>query len=408
MPAHRFERGVDPELPRIAIETRDAPARRDRRRHAGSGDRSRAAASICRSRNRSRCAARGWRACSASRSPMREVERILRALGLAVEATRGRLAASTRADAALRHRDRGRPDRGSRAHPRLRRDPDHACPAARRGWPRRAKRGSPSTTCAASSPRAITWKRSTTPSSMPACSTTWQLRTRRGRRWPIRSAPNWASCARAAARAGRCARAQRRAPAGARAPVRTRQGLRGGQPGQAPVETLRIAAVAMRRRRRRAMGRTRAAPVDFHDLKGDLDSAGRAVGRARSTTARREPPGRIRAARRTCSAATRRIGWIGQLHPRLQQALDLDHAVIAFELDLAPLRQRALPHARRACRSFRPSAGTSRSSSPRGALGGGCRHRPRRRGRVACATCGCSTATPARGSNPVSRVSLWA
>ena len=40
-----------------------------------------------------------------------------------------------------------------------------------------------------------------------------------------------------------------------------------------------------------------------------------------------------------------RIGWIGQLHPRLQQALGLDVDVLAFELDLAPLLARPLPRA---------------------------------------------------------------
>src|SRR5690606_4964000 len=40
------------------------------------------------------------------------------------------------------------------------------------------------------------------------------------------------------------------------------------------------------------------------------------------------------------------VGWIGQLHPRLQRALDLDHPVVAFEIDLAPLRERAVPRAK--------------------------------------------------------------
>ena len=39
------------------------------------------------------------------------------------------------------------------------------------------------------------------------------------------------------------------------------------------------------------------------------------------------------------------IGWIGQLHPRLQRALDLDPEVLAFELDLESLLQRPLPRA---------------------------------------------------------------
>ena len=42
----------------------------------------------------------------------------------------------------------------------------------------------------------------------------------------------------------------------------------------------------------------------------------------------------------------RAIGWIGQLHPRLQRALELDVDVVAFELALEPLAERAIPKAR--------------------------------------------------------------
>ena len=40
-----------------------------------------------------------------------------------------------------------------------------------------------------------------------------------------------------------------------------------------------------------------------------------------------------------------RLGWIGQLHPRLSRALDLDNDVIAFELDLVALTERAIAKA---------------------------------------------------------------
>ena len=40
-----------------------------------------------------------------------------------------------------------------------------------------------------------------------------------------------------------------------------------------------------------------------------------------------------------------RIGWIGQLHPRLLDVLGLDLDVVAFELDLVPLLARPLPRA---------------------------------------------------------------
>ena len=39
----------------------------------------------------------------------------------------------------------------------------------------------------------------------------------------------------------------------------------------------------------------------------------------------------------------RRVGTIGQLHPRLQQRYELPKAPIVFELDLAPLLVRPLP-----------------------------------------------------------------
>jgi phenylalanyl-tRNA synthetase beta chain len=85
--------------------------------------------------------------------------------------------------------------------------------------------------------------------------------------------------------------------------------------------------------------------VDFHDLKGDLDSLAALSGitlEYRPSTAPWGHPGR--SADVSCRGIA--LGWIGQLHPRLQRALDLEAAVIGFELDLEPLRQRALPKAR--------------------------------------------------------------
>src|SRR3546814_10861345 len=82
--------------------------------------------------------------------------------------------------------------------------------------------------------------------------------------------------------------------------------------------------------------------VDFHDLKGDLESVAALSGASldyRPSQAVWGHPGR--------SADVVRdgvpVGWIGQLHPRLQRALDLGHPVVAFEIDLVPLRERAVP-----------------------------------------------------------------
>ncbi len=111
--------------------------------------------------------------------------------------------------------------------------------------------------------------------------------------------------------------------------------------GEAPVETLRIAAVATGDARAEQWGEA-ARPVDFHDLKGDLQSLAACSGATldfRPSQAPHGHPGRSADIWRDDA----RIGWIGELHPRLQRALDLDHPVVAFELDQAPLQARALP-----------------------------------------------------------------
>ena len=81
-----------------------------------------------------------------------------------------------------------------------------------------------------------------------------------------------------------------------------------------------------------------------HDLRGDLDSLAALSGASLEYRPSQAPwghPGRSADVFRDGQA----LGWIGQLHPRLQQALGLDVQLIAFELDLEPLRKRALPGA---------------------------------------------------------------
>ncbi|WP_411834338.1 phenylalanine--tRNA ligase subunit beta [Pseudoxanthomonas mexicana] len=111
----------------------------------------------------------------------------------------------------------------------------------------------------------------------------------------------------------------------------------------APVEALRLAAAVCGDALAEQWGE-RARKVDFHDLKGDLESLAAASGASleyRPSQAAHGHPGR--------SADIHRdgvhIGWIGQLHPRLARDLDLDTDVIAFEIDLAALSARALPRA---------------------------------------------------------------
>ncbi|HVI57503.1 MAG TPA: phenylalanine--tRNA ligase subunit beta [Luteimonas sp.] len=111
----------------------------------------------------------------------------------------------------------------------------------------------------------------------------------------------------------------------------------------APVETARVAAVACGDASAEQWGEP-ARRVDFHDLKGDLESLAALSGAVleyRAATPAWAHPGRAADVLRDGEA----IGAIGELHPRLQQALGLDHPVVAFEVDLALLRRRPLPRA---------------------------------------------------------------
>ncbi|MES2671305.1 MAG: phenylalanine--tRNA ligase subunit beta [Pseudomonadota bacterium] len=115
--------------------------------------------------------------------------------------------------------------------------------------------------------------------------------------------------------------------------------------GEAPLETRRLAAVICGDAQAEQWGAP-GRPVDFHDLKGDLDSLAIAAGAEleyRPSQAAWGHPGRSADVfRLDADGAAARIGWIAQLHPRLQKALDLDTVAVAFEVDLAALQQRPL------------------------------------------------------------------
>jgi len=111
--------------------------------------------------------------------------------------------------------------------------------------------------------------------------------------------------------------------------------------GAAPVETLRVAAAVAGDAGVEQWGDA-TRPVDYFDLKGDLEAlaavAGAALVFARSTTPHGHP-GRSADVLRDGA----RVGWIGELHPRLLRALDIDVPVVAFELDASALQARPLP-----------------------------------------------------------------
>ena len=125
----------------------------------------------------------------------------------------------------------------------------------------------------------------------------------------------------------------------------------GGAADDAPRETLRIAAAACGDAVAEEWGAS-ARTVDFHDLKGDLESLAVLSGASleyRRASAPWGHPGRSADVLRD----GRRIGWIGEFHPGLLHGLGMDQPVIGFELDLAPLQAR--PVSRSASLSRFPS-----------------------------------------------------
>jgi len=116
----------------------------------------------------------------------------------------------------------------------------------------------------------------------------------------------------------------------------------------APIETRRIAAVACGDAASEQWG-VAARKLDFHDIKGDLDSLAAISGATLEYRASTQPfahPGRSAEVYRLNEAGDAVcIGWIGQLHPRVQQAMAIDAEVYGFELELDALLVRPLPRA---------------------------------------------------------------
>lgn len=115
-------------------------------------------------------------------------------------------------------------------------------------------------------------------------------------------------------------------------------------PGDAPGEVTRIAAVACGLAESEAWGASRRE-VDFHHLKGDLEAL---LAVSAPETLAFHPadlpwlhPGRSALVHRDGQP----IGVIGHLHPRLLAALDLDTEVLVFELEAEALARRGISRA---------------------------------------------------------------
>ncbi len=116
-----------------------------------------------------------------------------------------------------------------------------------------------------------------------------------------------------------------------------------GESRPAPLETPRVAAAVCGDAQSVQWGLP-TRKVDFHDLKGDLESLAAASGAQlefRPSARAYGHPARSAEVLRDGVV----IGWIGQIHPRLARAMDIEADVYAFELDLEPLTARRLPRA---------------------------------------------------------------
>ncbi|KFN47891.1 phenylalanine--tRNA ligase subunit beta [Arenimonas metalli] len=111
----------------------------------------------------------------------------------------------------------------------------------------------------------------------------------------------------------------------------------------APNETPRIAAVACGPAVAEQWS-AEAREVDFFDLKAQVEGLLALAGARAEFRPDDRPfghPGRSASVWRDGAM----IGWVGHLHPGLAKALDLDGEVVGFELDLAAVAGRAVPRA---------------------------------------------------------------
>ena len=114
-------------------------------------------------------------------------------------------------------------------------------------------------------------------------------------------------------------------------------------PAAAPIETLRIAGVVQGDALAEQWGAARRG-LDFHDVKGDLEALAGMAGadlEFRPASVAWLHSGRSAEVWRDGAC----IGWIGNLDPRLAATLDVDPETFVYELEMEPLCRRQLPKA---------------------------------------------------------------
>jgi phenylalanyl-tRNA synthetase beta chain len=106
----------------------------------------------------------------------------------------------------------------------------------------------------------------------------------------------------------------------------------------APIETELLSLVVSGDARPEQWGE-KARPVDFHDLKGDVEALTEGVGRWVAGGPECLHPGR----RAQLLIGEQVAGFVGALHPELARQLDLTGEVLVAELDLESVRSRTMP-----------------------------------------------------------------
>jgi len=118
------------------------------------------------------------------------------------------------------------------------------------------------------------------------------------------------------------------------------------QGADAPIETTRIAGVAAGTAFAEQWGETPRRPVDFFDVKGDVESMlalSHSAGEFRWEPA--DAPWLHPGQAAVLFRGNRRVGQVGALHPDLMRTLDAGADIYAFELDLEAISGRPLPTA---------------------------------------------------------------
>ena len=115
---------------------------------------------------------------------------------------------------------------------------------------------------------------------------------------------------------------------------------------EAPIETTRIAGVAVGNVYAEQWGEAPPRPVDFFDIKGDLESL---LAMSQAEREFRWEPAGVAWLHPGQSAVLlrgeRRVGYVGALHPDLAKTLDAGADIYVFEIDLEAISSRALPSA---------------------------------------------------------------